>query len=325
VSGAPLSCRAPTQCTIGICVEGRGCDLVPTSDGVPCDDGDPDTGGDACRAGVCVGLTDEPSAEPDAAVSTALSALGVVARAIASGAEGDAADESPAADASSAPLGIDFGTEFKIFALSSPIGACGPGFCVFGDLQTDDRGRLTGSASIGADRGTALATLSGSLKGKNGVTQVKLVQRLSGTLDGVRVRAASKLRGEIDAETGLFDFDVTSWACARGAGCRRNRFRDAVALDPAVGTWKLDLDIDDGGGRRVEGSAAATLGDGSVLDYVVQGTYQAKRDEWRLQLRSVGGRSSIELRRVAIDEGRLRGGSVSYRIAGHTGQGDLEP
>jgi hypothetical protein len=63
--GSPLSCPSPSQCQVGVCIAGQGCDTAPVPDGSSCDDGLSGTIGDACSAGVCQGLVPQCFVDSD--------------------------------------------------------------------------------------------------------------------------------------------------------------------------------------------------------------------------------------------------------------------
>ncbi|MCB9849990.1 MAG: hypothetical protein H6817_04725 [Phycisphaerales bacterium] len=57
-TGIPVDCSGlDTQCTVGVCFSGIGCQSSPLPDGLGCDDGIAATINDQCMAGVCTGTT----------------------------------------------------------------------------------------------------------------------------------------------------------------------------------------------------------------------------------------------------------------------------
>jgi hypothetical protein len=65
VTGTPLVCAGPDQCTFASCNPAFGCVVEPASDGLWCDDGDAATSADVCSAGFCAGeVSPDDSSEP---------------------------------------------------------------------------------------------------------------------------------------------------------------------------------------------------------------------------------------------------------------------
>jgi hypothetical protein len=156
---------------------------------------------------------------------------------------------------------------------------------------------------------------------------VTLRLKLKGVVEGVRVKGTSKLRGEIDWSTGLFEFEISVAVCSKGLGCERVTLVDEVALNPDEGLWRLDLDLVEIDGENLGGSAVATLGDGRVLHYDVKARYSSKTDRWSLVLKGAGrdAGSRIKLKDVQMSEVEIQGAAIRYKVLGSRGASGVIP
>ena len=209
----------------------------------------------------------------------------------------------------------------KIFNPTASVGMCEPEFCLATLLETDAKGKVTGAGSIELGTETINATFKGKLKGKNGVTQVTQLLKLQGIIQGIGVKGSSKLRGDLDWNTGMFKFEARVKVCTSGSGCEKMTVVDAIALDPNDGLWTLQLDVVGVDATNVGGSAFATLGDGRTLVYEIKGKYSSKTDRWNLTLKGTGDDegSSIKLKDVDLSGGKIQSGKITHKILGHRG------
>jgi hypothetical protein len=335
VSGSPLFCPAPSQCTVGICQAGA-CGSTPVVNGLSCNDGNSSTSNDTCQSGVCVGsVTSPPGSDPgpdpgppppdlDPLRSMLLEALGtmtLVSVAPDSSGAGQAAFIPPGAT----PVPLDPG--LRIFDPVASVSGCEPEFCLWSDLDTDARGRVRGAGAIQIGSETLVTAFSGKLKGKNGLTQVRLRIKLKGTVQGVPMKGSSNLRGHVDWSTGLFNYECSTKACVAGSGCEQLTLSDSVALSPSQGLWTLHMDVSENDGSSLRGSAVATLGDGRAVYYDLKGKHNAKRDRWSLTLKGVGDDpgSSVKLKDVVLSGEKVESGRIAHKILGHRGFFELAP
>jgi hypothetical protein len=333
VTGTPLFCPAPTQCTVGVCQSGA-CGSTPVLNGLACNDGNSSTTNDACQAGICVGQqSPPPDPTPDPIPPVAgpdvrpliLEALGAMAVASVIG--------EPSVSAQVAvipPTAVAVPTDpgLKVFNPAASVSLCESEFCVATSLETDARGRVRGSGSMDLGGGETLDTaFSGELRGYKGVTKVTHKLKLKGTVQGVEARGTSKLRGELNWSTGLFEFKISAKVCSSDLGCETMALADAVPLNPDAGLWTLHLDVVNVDGESLGGTAIATLGDGRTLTYEAQGKHSSKTDLWSLKLKGTGtgAGSSIKLKDVAMSGSKLESGTITHKILGHRGSSELLP
>ena len=336
VAGVPLSCPAPSQCTVGICQAGA-CGSTPVVDGLACNDGSSSTTNDRCLSGICIGqqspppdpdpLPDpdpDPVPDPDPLPVDAslrpvlLEALGTMA---VLSVVGDSSFTAQAVVVPPTAAAVPLDRGLKIFNPTASVGMCEPEFCLATLLETDAKGKVTGAGSIELGTETIEATFKGKLKGKNGGTRVTQSLKLQGIIQGVAVKGSSKLRGDLDWNTGMFKFEARVKVCTSGSGCEEMTVVDAIALDPNDGLWTLQLDVVGVDATNVGGSAFATLGDGRTLVYEIQGKYSSKTDRWNLTLKGTGDDegSSIKLKDVDLSGGKIQSGRITHKILGHRG------
>ena len=333
VTGTPLFCPAPTQCTVGICQSGA-CGSTPVLNGLACNDGNSSTSNDACQSGICVGQQSPPPdptpgpvppvAGPDVR-PLILEALGAMTMASVIG------EPSVSAQVSAIPptaVAVPTDPGLKVFNPAASVSLCESEFCVATSLETDARGRVRGSGSIDLGGGETLDTkFSGKLRGSKGSTRVKHQLKLKGIVQGVQVKGTAKIRGELNWSTGLFEFEISAKVCSPGLGCETIALADVAPLNPDAGLWTLYLDVVDLDGEKLGGTAIATLGDGRTLTYEAQGKYSSKTDLWSLKLKGTGtaAGSSIKLKHVAMSGSKLQSGTITHKILGHRGSYELLP
>jgi hypothetical protein len=340
VAGVPLICPAPSQCTVGICQAGA-CGSTPVVDGLACNDGNSSTTADRCQSGICIGQQSPPpdpdplpNPDPDPVPDpdplpdptpvgaslrpVILEALGTMAVLSVVGDSGFTA-QAVVVPPTAAAVPLDAG--LKVFNPTASVGMCEPDFCLATLLETDARGKVTGAGSIELGTETIHATFKGRLKGKNGFSQVTQLVKLKGIIQGVEVKGSSKLRGDLDWNTGMFKFEAKVKVCTSGSACEEMTVVDAIALDPNDGLWTLELDVVGVDATTVGGSAFATLGDGRTLVYAIKGKYSSKTDRWNLTLKGTGddAGSSIKLKDVDLSGGKIQSGRITHKILGHRG------
>lgn len=185
--------------------------------------------------------------------------------------------------------GVDPGEEFcaGLAAAFDPLE-----FCDF-QVLVDGRGSISGYLEFSGWSGGLHFTERGLIRGtqrgddRSGISRVSLKIKLTGTAsDGfetLSTRSSIRLSRQTTAE-GLVSGVWTTRVCIRGLGC--NEVEEPVA--PTIltnGGWSLAIDITDAGGGELGGGARVEFGNGSECYYAVDGTYNARKDTARLNLR----------------------------------------
>jgi hypothetical protein len=171
---------------------------------------------------------------------------------------------------------------------------------------------------------------------RTGVSRLTLTIKLTGTASDGFVTAPTRSGIRLSGETSGAGLVSGVWnvrVCVNGIGCSEQQ-----SLVPPTfqtdGEWSLQIEITEGGGGTLGGSARVEFGSGEDCLYTVSGKYSARRDTASLSLLPtesdcVG--TSLRLKDVrlliplrldgsrASAFGALISGSISYRLFGFQG------
>lgn len=135
-------------------------------------------------------------------------------------------------------------------------------------IVQDDKGKIGGYGTLtGSEDGIDIAldsTISGSIKSIGDVTRAVLTMKLNGTATDafqvVNVNGKIKFTLDIDKPTGSLIGTGKGKICVKGEGC--GSINEPVQFDipgEADGSWDLFLDIQNVDGKKLTGTALATL------------------------------------------------------------------
>ncbi len=189
----------------------------------------------------------------------------------------------------------------------------------------DDKGKISGQGTMtGSEDGIDIAldsTVSGSIKSIGDVTRAVLKMKLIGTAtDGfqvVSVKGKIKFILDIDTLNGLLIGTVNGKICAEG-GC--GTINEPVQFDipgEADGSWNLVLDIQNVDGKKLTGTALATLQNGRGVPFSLTGKYNTNTDLTKLKLKGGGGKFAIQAHAIVSElvfqtiKGKMLGQTVN--------------
>jgi hypothetical protein len=175
-------------------------------------------------------------------------------------------------------------------------------------IVQDDKGKITGQASLSESDGVTTLTMTGpvtgSIKTTGGVPRVSVTMKLSGTASqgtlSVRVTANVQFALGIDPANGELTGTFKTKICvkARGGGCQSGTGPQQFDLpDDMDGTWDLVSDIQNTN-NKLTGSAAAALSNGRTLPLTLKGQYASKNDLTNLNLKGSAGTVTIQANAV---------------------------
>ena len=196
-------------------------------------------------------------------------------------------------------------------------------------IAQDDKGKISGQGRFtftGSDV-EFNSTISGSIKSIGDVTRVVLGIKLVGTAtDGfqvVNVKGKIKFTFDIDKPTGLLIGTAKGKICVKGAGCvsingpvQFSQFFDII-MGEADGSWDLVLDIQNVDGKKLTGTALATLQNGREVPFSLTGKYNTNTDLTKLKLKGSGGKFAIQAHAIASElvfqtiKGKMLGQTVN--------------
>lgn len=188
----------------------------------------------------------------------------------------------------------------------------------------DDKGKISGHGTLtGSEDGIDIAldsTISGSIKSIGDVTRAVLTMKLIGTAtDGfqvVNVKGKIKFILDIDTLNGLLIGTGKGKICAKGGGC--GSINEPVQFDipaEADGSWDLVLDIQNVDGKKLTGTALATLQNGREVPFSLTGKYNTNTDLTKLKLKGSGGKFAIQAQVIA---GQLVFQTIKGKMLGQT-------
>ena len=188
--------------------------------------------------------------------------------------------------------------------------ASGDGIEITGSMGCMVSGRVHGrmdSASRNHDTRIAMRL---RCQGDMGVTGVGVLSS----------RVTANLKGESD-DSGFYSGELAAKVSIQGFGCER--FVIPVFLQFGNGgDWTIALNIADVEGKKLGGTALATLDDGSAISFEVRGRYNETKDKSNVTLKPdppFKG-ASIRLRRLVVTGGAIAGGELKYKVNGQKGK-----
>jgi hypothetical protein len=206
--------------------------------------------------------------------------------------------------------------------------------CFSGLLGADASGAVTGEAAAeysGDVDGDLDAVFTGAMRGSAADTRLRLAMTLTGELssDGVALEIESRGRWRCTPNQTSRGFDCSGRVrrCVfdgeRHLGCEAEHSH--LALGDSGGPWLLYLELATGANGGIGGTAAVILATGQVLDYALDGRYDARTDTAKLRLVGAGEAQGSELRlsKLSLADGAATGGELRYRIAGQRGETQL--
>jgi len=203
----------------------------------------------------------------------------------------------------------------------------------------DARGRISGvgSFSFTADAdgleiaGTMGCMVSGRVNGRMDTasrdhdTKITFRLRCEGlvgvTGQGVfPARVTAKIKGESD-DDGFYLGEISARISIRGVGSEKIVIPISLEFGNG-GDWTVALNIVDIDGKKLGGSALATLDDGSALSFDVRGRYNERKDESNVTLKpnKPFRGASIRLRHFMVTGGLIAGGELKYKVNGQRGK-----
>ena len=169
-------------------------------------------------------------------------------------------------------------------------------------IVQDDKGKITGQASVSDDSGTTvmIGSVVGSIKTIGGVSRISMTMKLKGTVVTIPATINTQFALDIDPAntelTGTFKTKVC--IKARGVGCQSvpgsQQFDLPVDMD---GTWDLVMDIQNTSGK-LTGTASAVLSNGRSVPLNLNGQYTSSNDLTKLSLKGSAGTVTIQANAV---------------------------
>lgn len=190
----------------------------------------------------------------------------------------------------------------------------------------DDKGKISGQGTLtGSGDGIDIAldsTISGSIKSIGNVTRAVLKMKLVGTAtDGyqvVNVKSKIVFTFDVDKLNGLLIGTGKGKICVKGEGC--GSINEPAQFDipgEADGSWNLVLDIQNVDGKKLTGTALATLQNGRGVPFGLTGKYNTNTDLTKLKLKGSGGKFAIQAHAIASElvfqtiKGKMLGQTVN--------------
>src|SRR5687767_4741390 len=149
------------------------------------------------------------------------------------------------------------------------------------DLVQDNKGKITGNGSGTASDSEITINLIynfiGALKTSNGLARATLTMKISGSAtDGsitLPVKGSIKMKLDLDKANNLLIGSSAGNVCVQG---RCAKVGGPVQFDipqPMDGGWTLALDLQSPDNKKIVGTAAATLSNGRVVPFAINGQY----------------------------------------------------
>lgn len=193
-------------------------------------------------------------------------------------------------------------------------------------IVQDDKGKITGQASLFETDGSTSITMAGpvvgSIKTTGGVPRVSVTLKLTGTAsDGfasVGVTANVQFTLGIDPANSELTGTFKTKACikAHGAGCQSANGPQQFDLpQDADGTWRLVMDMQNSNGK-LAGTASAVLSNGRTLPLSLKGQYASKNDVTKLNLKG-GSAATVTIQANAVP-GALVLQKMTAKLLGQT-------
>ena len=133
-------------------------------------------------------------------------------------------------------------------------------------------------------------------------------------------RATVNVKGESD-DDGIYVGEASARVSIRGLGSEKVVFPVNLEFGNG-GDWTISLNIIDIDGKKLGGTALATLDDGSTLSFEIRARYNERKDESRVTLKphpAFRG-ASIRLRHLMVTSGAIVGGELKYKVNGQRGK-----
>ena len=188
--------------------------------------------------------------------------------------------------------------------------ASGDGVEVAGTMGCMVSGRVNGRMESAArDRDTRIV-IKLRCQGNVGVTG-------QGVLS---TRVTANLKGESD-DDGFYVGEVSARVSIRGVGSEKVVIPVFLELGNG-GDWTIELNIVDIDGKKLGGTALATLDDGSALSFEIRARYNERKDESNVTLKphpAFRG-ALIRQRHLVVTSGAIAGGELKYRVNGQKGK-----
>jgi hypothetical protein len=144
---------------------------------------------------------------------------------------------------------------------------------------------------------------------------------VTGAAQGVfPTKITARFKGESD-DDGFYVGEASTRVSIRGLGSERVVAPVFLELGNG-GDWTISLNIVDIDGKKLGGTASATLDDGSRLTFEIRARYNEKKDESNVTLKphTAFRGASIRLRHLVVTGGAITGGELKYRVNGQKGK-----
>ena len=212
---------------------------------------------------------------------------------------------------------------------------------VSANIQTavNARGRISGVGSFTFEAsgdgvevaGTMGCMVSGRVNGRvdsavrDRATRIVIKLQCEGgvgvTGQGVlSTRVNAKIKGESDND-GSYVGEMSARVSIQGLGSERVVIPVFLELGNG-GDWAISMNIVDIDGKKLGGTALATLDDGSAFSFEIRARYNERKDESNVTLKphpAFRG-AAIRLRHFVVTSGAITGGELKYRVNGQKGK-----
>jgi hypothetical protein len=183
-------------------------------------------------------------------------------------------------------------------------------------LSVDASGKVTGHGSASMDSGAGDIDmefdLSGMVKSSGSITRVELSMNIkgSGTIEGYEftLKMSMKEKMEIDTET----FTMIGTVSGKMSISVKGMGSESMRIDPTDiemelpfdmdGSWTMNVDVTPNG-TKIAGTGQIILSNGTTYGFSISGSYKAKTDLSKIQLKGTGTNKSISLKAEAKCEG----------------------
>ncbi len=208
--------------------------------------------------------------------------------------------------------------------------------CVDLPFTVSPKGKLSGNGSFDFSAsgggvsltGNATGAVTGTVKTKRSLTQVKLVLAAVGNVTATGIgtcgfKAKSKLKANIDANGDMVG-TTSAKACVKcpgiGSGC--DEVGDIpIAENVGNGDWTLSFDVTSDAKNKLAGSAMASTVLGN-FDFDLKGKYKDKKDEAKLTGKpdEASKGTKVKLKGLQVTGGAIDGVAIKYKIGGGAGE-----
>ncbi|MFW5444054.1 MAG: hypothetical protein ACKE51_07095 [Methylococcaceae bacterium] len=165
-------------------------------------------------------------------------------------------------------------------------------------LFVDESGKITGTGTAFTNQSgvtvNAILKFTGTIKGKKGVTRIKMKFTMDGTATSngqpYKFSAKAKVKQEINKTIRRAIGQAKGKVCIKSQRCTKvSGSFDFDLKDDMDGSWKLTLDLLEAKKNKIAGIGTITLSNGRVFSTNIKGKYSRKKEKAKLKLKNATG------------------------------------